>query len=290
MDRVAFCPGHITGFFEICRSDDILSAGSRGAGICLSLGATSRVTIRRASDQRIRALIAGSVARAEVTRDALKMLIGAEPLEIDVRTDLDLPMRQGFGMSAAGSLSATIAAADMLDIPRQKAFEAAHIAEVRCRCGLGDVSAIYGSGITIRKRAGLPPKGEVLRIEGTPELVLAVVGRGLHTKAVLDDHDKAAAINASGSRKVDQLVAEPSLEKLMHLSCQFASETGLASEEVQEAMRAASGAGAASMSMLGNSVFAVGDTVTLRRRLSRLGEVWTCGVDTSGPKVLESKS
>lgn len=290
MDRVAFCPGHITGFFEICRSDDILSTGSRGAGICLSLGATSRVSIERSVKQRIRTLVSGRVSRAEVTRMALRTLIGTEPLEIDVRTELDLPMRQGFGMSAAGSLSAAVAAADILGISRQRAFEAAHIAEVRCGCGLGDVSAICGGGITIRKRAGLPPRGEVLRIEGAPEVVLAVVGRGLRTKAVLDDQDKAAAINASGSRKVDQLVAEPSLEKFMHLSCEFTSETRLASKEVREALRAASGAGMASMSMLGNSVFAVGDIITLRRRLSKLGEVWTCAVDTNGPKVLESKS
>jgi len=290
MDRTAFCPGHITGFFEICRSDDVLSTGSRGAGICLSLGATSMVTIRDSSEQRIRTFIGGGAARAEVTREALKTLIGAEPLDVEVRTELDLPMKQGFGMSAAGSLSATIAAADMLGIPRQKAFEAAHIAEVRCGGGLGDVSAIHGGGITIRKKAGLPPKGEVLRIEGAPEVVLAVVGKCIRTKEVLDDPGRAAAINASGSRKVDQLVAEPSLENLMQLSSEFASETGLASDEVQEALRVASGAGAASMSMLGNSVFAVGDTAALKRRLSELGEVWTCAVDTGGPKVLESKS
>ncbi len=287
MDRIVFCPGHITGFFEICRSDDILSTGSRGAGICLSLGATSKVEITGSSEQRIQAFIGGGTGCAEVTCEALRTLIGAEPLEIEVRTELDLPMRQGFGMSAAGSLSATIAVADMLSIPRQKAFEAAHTAEVRCGCGLGDVSAIYGGGITIRKKAGLPPRGEVLRIEGSPDVVLAVVGKGLHTKTVLDDQDKAAAINASGSRKVDQLVTEPSLDNLMRLSYEFASETGLASTEVQEALRAASGAGAASMSMLGNSVFAVGDTDTLSRRFSKLGSVWTCTVDTSGPKVLE---
>lgn len=290
MDRVAFCPGHITGFFEICRSDDILSTGSRGAGMCLSLGATSRVTMERSTRQKMEVFIGGLRSRAEVTREALRTLLGEEPLRVGVRTTLDMPMKQGFGMSAAGSLSAALAAADMLGLPRQRAFEAAHAAEIRCGGGLGDVSAIHRGGITVRKRAGLPPRGEVLRIDGSPDVVLAVVGRGLGTKAILNDPEKAKAINASGSGKVDELIAEPTLERLMLLSSQFATETGLASRRVSEAMRVASGTGMASMSMLGSSVFAVGDTVSLRRGLSELGDVWTCTVDTEGPRVLESKS
>ncbi|HUU07091.1 MAG TPA: sugar kinase, partial [Thermoplasmata archaeon] len=41
----AFCPGHITGFFEICRADNLLASGSRGGGLCTSLGALSDVGI-----------------------------------------------------------------------------------------------------------------------------------------------------------------------------------------------------------------------------------------------------
>lgn len=290
MDRTAFCPGHITGFFEICRSNDILSTGSRGAGMCLSLGATSRVKVERHTRQRIEIRIDGRRSRAEVTREAIRVLIGAEPASITVDTALDLPMKQGFGMSASGSLSAALALSDLMGMPRQKAFEAAHIAEVICGGGLGDVSAVHSGGITIRKRAGLPPKGEVLRIDGTPKVVLAVVGKGLRTKAVLSDPRKAKAINESGSRKVDALIQEPTVDKLMELSQQFALETGFASRKVTVAIDAVSGVGRASMSMLGNSVFSVGDTASLRRRLSKLGDVWTCSVDTMGPRVIESKS
>lgn len=289
MDRVAFCPGHITGFFEICRSQDIISTGSRGAGICLSLGATSKVTLERSARQKIEVFIGGRLSRAEVTREALKALIGNEPLHVEVRTTLDLPMRQGFGMSAAGSLSAALALADMMGLSRQSAFEAAHTAEVRCGGGLGDVSALHRGGVTVRRKAGLPPRGEVVRIEGAPEVVLAVVGRGLRTKTVLDDPEKVKAINASGSSKVDQLLAEPTLRRLMLLSSRFATETGLASRRVLEAMRAASAWGMSSMSMLGNSVFAVGETASLKRELSAFGKVWVCGVDSQGPRLTKQK-
>ncbi|MBN1676972.1 MAG: GHMP kinase [Candidatus Thermoplasmatota archaeon] len=289
MDREAFCPGHVTGFFEIRRSEDLLSMGSRGAGLCLSLGATSRVEIEESDIQQTRVRIAGSSSRGDVTREALRILIQAAPLRIDVLTKLDLPMTQGFGMSAAGALSACLAVADLLGMPRQKAFEAAHIAEIRRGSGLGDVSAIHCGGITIRKKAGLPPRGEVLRINGAPEVVLAVVGKGLRTRAILNDPVRARAINASGSEKVEELIEEPSLEKLMRLSREFALETRLASREVLEAMRSVSSCGMASMSMLGSSVFAVGDTASLRRGLSEFGDVWVCNVDTTGPRILESQ-
>lgn len=286
MERTAFCPGHVTGFFEICRSDEILSTGSRGAGFCLSLGATSRVTIEDASEQEIGVRIAGSDAQGEVTREAIRHLVREKELSVQIFTTLDLPMRQGFGMSAAGSLSAALAVADMLDLPRQKAFEAAHMAEVTCGSGLGDISAIHGGGITIRRRAGLPPRGEVLRIDGAPEVVLSVVGADLPTKTVLSDPQKAAAINVSGFAKVEELAAEPTLEKLMQLSEEFTRETGLASKEVLEAMDTACRAGKASMAMLGNSVFALGDMASLRHSLSELGEVWACPVDTRGPRIV----
>ena len=45
MKATAFSPGHVTGFFEVREGDDPLASGSRGAGMCISLGATSKVTV-----------------------------------------------------------------------------------------------------------------------------------------------------------------------------------------------------------------------------------------------------
>jgi hypothetical protein len=41
-----------------------------------------------------------------------------------------------------------------------------------------------------------------------------------------------------------------------------------------------------SMAMLGNSVFAIGDSTGLSKILKGYGEVWTCRVSTEGPRVL----
>jgi pantoate kinase len=286
MNAKAFCPGHVTGFFQICEEADLLSTGSRGAGLCLTRGATSEVEVEAAQRQEVLIHIDGKRARSDTTRAAIAQIIGNEKLRVTVDTSLDLPQSQGFGMSAAGALSASIALADTLGRTRQEAFEAAHIAEIKCSTGLGDVSALWRGGITIRKIAGLPPAGEVLRIDGTPEVTLTVVGSKLLTKEVLADPVRRLAINKSGERKVDELLRDATLDRLMKLSSSFAVESGLASKTIVQAMVAAQKLGLASMAMLGNSVFAVGDTRGQSETLREFGDVWTCRVSPDGPKVL----
>lgn len=286
MRKSAFCPGHITGFFEIRRSNDLISTGSRGAGLCLTLGAGSEIGVTSSTRQSIEVSINGRSSDAVVTKHALRHLADEEKLKITVSTTLDLPVSQGFGMSAAGSLSASIALAEILGKSRQRAFEAAHIAEIEKGGGLGDVSALHKGGITVRKKAGLPPVGEVVRIDGEPEVVLCVVGRKMLTKSILSSPARARVINTTGSRKVDQLLKKPSIYRLMELSAQFTKESGLASRRILDVMNAASKLGMASMSMLGNSVFAVGDTTGLERVLSDFGDTYVCRVDTRGPRLL----
>ncbi|MGD9963636.1 MAG: pantoate kinase, partial [Thermoplasmata archaeon] len=277
---------HVTGFFEIRMDDNPLLAGSRGAGMCLSLGATSEVVLVPATKQSMKITINGKNSKADVTRRAIRHLIGDKGYRVEVTTELELPVSQGFGMSAAGSLSAAMAAALLLGKERQEAYEAAHKAEVESGCGLGDVAAIHRGGITLRRRAGLPPLGEVVRIQGEPEVVLAIIGRRLLTKEILKDEAKRREINDKGGYLVDSLVKQPSLEKLMTNSRIFALETGLATKRIARAIETASMYGQASMSMLGSSVFAVGDTQKLREALAGVGQVIVCKVDAVGPRIV----
>ena len=53
MTSSAFAPGHITGFFEIYDQEKTPEGrGSRGAGICLSSGVTTRVTLYGPDEER----------------------------------------------------------------------------------------------------------------------------------------------------------------------------------------------------------------------------------------------
>jgi pantoate kinase len=287
MNAVAFAPGHISAFFEpVYSAQSMDRTGSRGAGISISLGVTSQVTVARASQQSISVCINNKSSPAPVTTLALKNLVGETPLAILVNTTLDLPVSQGFGMSAGGALSSALATASLLNLSREQAIKAAHCAEVQLRTGLGDVIASSFGGIEIRREAGLPPWGMLEHIPGTYDLVVCVIGRKIETSKILSDATRFKEIASYGRYCTKKLLEKPSLENLFSLGQQFTRKIGLADETVLQAIEAAGRFGMASMCMLGNSVFAVGNTSLLCKTLSVFGTVLCCHVDEEGARIL----
>ena len=281
---MAFCPGHITGFFIAREHDDPLMTGSMGAGMCISLGATSEVTVEEGDG--IVVLIDG-VEGGEVSRRAVEDLLEGRKLKVTVDTKLDLPPSQGFAMSAAGALSACFALAHLLDIPFQRCFEAAHRAEVAAGTGLGDVAALHRGGITLRRKEGLPPYGKVDRIPGSTSLVLCVLGDPLETATVLADEDVRKKLDLVGRRCMRSLEKRITLSNLFRASREFANETGLMGAEVRAALAALKSTGPASMTMLGNSIFCSGELGEQERILSAYGRTFRAEIDYDGPRVLD---
>ena len=143
-----------------------LKLADRGAGINLSLGAFSEVTVSRSTKQDIRVYINDREADARVTKLALRNIIKDSPLKVTVKIKQELPEGQGFGMSAASSLSASYALSSLLGLSKIDAIKAAHSAEVQLRTGLGDVIASAFGGIEVRREPGLPPWGFIEHIVG----------------------------------------------------------------------------------------------------------------------------
>ncbi|MGQ9582342.1 MAG: pantoate kinase [Thermoplasmatota archaeon] len=289
----AFCPGHVTGFFRICDSPrDALRRGSMGAGVCLSLGALSRVEVRDSGRRRVTVFLNDRKEPAGTTELALRRLLGTRQLEVEARSELQLPVSQGLGMSAAGALSASIALASALRLPctLATAASAAHCAEVAEGTGLGDVAAQMRGGWEVRLRPGLPPHGLVDRVVA-PErgVVVCVTGPPIKTTGMLRDPATRRAINRAGTGCMERFLEAPTLERLFELSLRFARSTGLVSRESLELAGAvaAKGVGLASVSMIGNSVFAVGDVAAIREMMEGWGEVFVCGVDLSGARPVD---
>jgi pantoate kinase len=287
MKATAFAPGHISGFFEPVYSQDMSRTGSRGAGINISLGAISKVFVSPSTLQSFEIFINGKKTNDNVTRLSLKYLFGDSPVKIVVKTKIDLPLGQGFGISAASALSATIAAAKTINLPSSEAIKSAHFAEVQLRTGLGDVIASSFGGIEIRKSAGLPPWGIIEHIPGNFELVLCIIGKKLDTKRVLTDSFKASKIADYGKLCTKKILDNPSVENLFTLSQIFTKKTELANPQVLKAIELANQYGMASMCMLGNSVFAMGKTDELFKTLSSFGKVYVCCVNESGARIIE---
>jgi len=282
----AFCPGHITGLFQVCQHEDVMTCGSRGGGLSISLGVMSEVEVSDGTG-KIDIWLNGLKADAPVTEGAVRNILGDRPYDVKVRNELQLPVAQGFGTSAAGSISAAWALAHLLGLPEKEAYAAAHSAEIVNRTGMGDVSGIMRGGIELRRKPGLPPTGHVDRMNGHMDLVLAVVGPSIPTAEMLSRKEVMEKLNSIGSRGGDALMKEPTLENFFRLSNEFMESSGLATPEVRRAVWEAKKWGWASQAMIGNSVFATGpDLELLMETLSQFGEVYRCSVDTKGPRLL----
>ncbi len=287
MKAVAFAPGHISGFFEPIYNQDFSRNGSRGAGINISLGAKSEVKVESSTKQVFETYVNNRRYNSRVINLALKYLVGKNPLHITVKTTLDLPPSQGFGMSAASALSATLALTKITDISNTEAMKASHFAEVNLKTGLGDVMASCFGGVEIRKTPGLPPWGIIEHIPGKFDLVLCVIGKKLDTKRILQNTEIAHEIENYGKYCTKKLLENPSIENFFSLSQLFAKKTKLVDNQVLKAIETANNYGMASMCMLGNSVFATGKTNELCKVLSTFGKVFVCSVDEYGARIIE---
>jgi pantoate kinase len=302
----AFCPGHVTGFFSIHDEDpDPLRRGSRGAGFSLAQGVLTYVEIAPADSLEIQISLDKEEQEAPVTREALTNVLraavkdGKVPLNKDapkgskariaVRawSDVHLPVSQGFGMSAAGALSAAMALAKALRMGRSEALRAAHAADVTQRGGLGDVVGASLGGFEMRTAPGLPPYGSLTNFVGYGDAVLCVLGGELETKSVLTDPPKRAAISAAGGRHLAEFKKSATLDAFLAHSQAFAREAGLLSAEMERAILAAKPYGVASMSMLGNSLFAFGNVPKLVETFERFGETRVVPVSEAGARIVE---
>ncbi len=284
----AFCPGHVTAFFEVVDDPDPRRNGSRGAGLCLSLGVRTVARVREAPRASLDVIVNGKRRNAEVTERVARKVLGDRTCEVKILSESPLPVSQGFGVSAAAALSTALALDDALGrgTPRDDLVAIAHETEVECGTGLGDVVPASLGGMDLRWKPGAPGHADVRKIPVDAALLLAVLGPEIPTRSIIRDPAKVAAINRSGRACVDAFAQAPTLERLFELGARFAEETGLASRTVLEVIRASRMFGRATMAMLGNAVFASGNREQLATLYLKFGTLQRCEVDNEGARVL----
>ena len=251
----AFAPGHVTGIFRpemTCR--DPRGRGSVGAGIVLELGAVAearfvpggRTTTKVVGDGPGPWPISGEVARR----------LAPSRGGLTVRLMHDLPVGQGFGMSAAGALATALAVRALTGVSKSRAVEVAHLAELFGGGGLGGVAAILGGGLEVRTRAGVPPLGRVAHRAFAPRMLVGIVGRPIPSPSVLGDRRALARI-AAASRGWERTI-DGAPEVFLGLAERFTDRAGLASPAVRAVVRGLRRRGAwAAQAMFGESFFAV---------------------------------
>ncbi len=225
MKGEAFCPAHVTGFFkaEIDRERPE-NTGSLGAGFSIRDGVTTTVSIREGDsgyNVSMEGFHAGDTKVSEfVIREFLK--IKRDIGFVDVRHEIGVPVGYGLGCSGAVALSLALALDEALytNLPREEIGRIAHVAEVSCRTGLGDVLASYHGGFEIRTRPGAPGIGIVDRIESANISGVMICLAPVSTTDFL--RDRLPEINGLGGTMVNKLKETRDVNQFQDMSLEFA--------------------------------------------------------------------
>lgn len=214
----------------------------------------------------IEVFINGKAApEAHTTRAVVDMLLErvGKPFQVSVHHKVGVPIGAGFGASAGGALTTGLALSQALDLhlTLHEIGRIAHVAEVKCKTGLGTVSGIlYGGGCVIVLEPGAPNHGTVDSIPIPPDYhIVAGVFESRLTSEFLRSNRSRETINKMGKITLKRILSEPSPENFLRSCRKFAETTGLATKRVIRLMDAAEKAGAmgAAQNMLGEAVHAL---------------------------------
>ncbi len=265
----AFAPGHITGFVEFPTTmlDDPLLKGSRGAGVCISKGVTTKVYLYKDKDNgpTINIYINGKPCEDAdvslyVVNEYLKLIDGYGRFKIYVMHEVDIPIGYGLGSSGAAALSLSYAlnSALMLNLSDEEAARIAHRADLVCRCGAGTVIAEYHGGLEMRLKAGAPGIGMVEsmidRVDDYRVLILCM--SPYPTKEFLTN--RIGVINGLGGKMLKLLADSRSVDTFLDLSFRFARSIDFITERAARVIDALNGIGyRASVALFGETVFTI---------------------------------
>ena len=276
----ASCPGHISGYFRRVSGTTPAGTGSVGAGIVIREGVTATVTGSGRTSIRINHVDGrGRTSELADHSPLVQSVLDRLGVTASVVTECHLPVGAGFGLSAAALLSTLTALNRLygLSLTEHDIALYAHEAEVLHRTGLGDVAACQGGGWVVRTGPGID--AGISRRYDLTEPVFAISFGPIHTPTVLGSPQQMERVSSAFPRRTPKNV-----EELFRLSRQFAVNSGLVTPEVQQVLRLCSAHDIpASMTMLGNGVFAYGRDA--RQILSQFGEVYTCTMARNGARI-----
>ena len=274
---VAFCPGHISGYFRKVPGRTPAETGSIGAGIVIDEGVKATA---RASDR-----VSVRVQRLGSQGEIINEYAGSEPIEYiirrlglsaEVRTTCRLPLSSGFGLSAA-ALLASLTALDTLfelGLDRKEIAALAHEAEIAHQSGLGDVAALQGGGVVCRSAPGTD--APITRMRGNPGPIVVVNFGPLVTSDVITSEAQMERVTTAYPLRSPEDIRDFFVQ-----TRGFAEKSGLVTDEVARVFDACDRAGVpAGMTMLGNGVFAYGNEA--KEVLSEFGEVYVMNIAERG--------
>lgn len=278
----AFSPGHISGYFRRVEGSDPASTGSVGGGVVIDEGVIASAEPGSSIQVTVRRLDAkGGLLSESTGSPPVEYALGRLGVHARITTSCRLPIGAGFGMSAAAILSSVTAVNELLGLglSRETIAGIAHESEVIHRTGLGDVAACQGGGFVVRKKPGIHDGIDRFFPEGCR--IFALSFGPISTPDVLGSPDAMAKVAAAFPEE-----HPGSVRDIVSFSRRFSEASGLITPEVRNVLDTCDRKGIpASMTMLGNGVFATGKHA--EETLAGFGEVYGLSVAKTGVHLLE---
>ena len=301
MEAVAFCPAHITGFFKAYldnNSGNPQDFGSMGAGFSIREGVTTKVIISKLTDnqEKFRITTKGFQSdKTDVSNFVLNKFLklgNFENLFFDIEHQIDVPVGFGLGSSGAVALSLAYALDDVLHtgLDKSEIGKIAHIAEVSCKTGLGDVLAAYHGGFEVRVKPGAPGVGEVQKIEAEDISIVMICFSPISTNKFLQS--QLSKINGLGGKMVEKLLISKDYESFQDMSLQFAKYVNVMTPRMEKLIEELSKNGIKSgVALFGETVFSMVPDKSLEKVLDIFkhyseGKIITSKLDVRGARVL----
>ncbi len=142
---------------------------------------------------------------------------------LSIHHDIKVPVGYGFGCSAAVSLSLAFALNQAFGtgFSNEKLGRIAHVAEVSCQTGLGDVLASYHGRFEIRVKGGAPGIGSIKKISTESYSAIMICFAPISTKQFMKE--RMSSINGLGGKMVNKLVQSEDINEFHDSSVEFAN-------------------------------------------------------------------
>ena len=219
--------------------------GSKGAGFCLEDGV--EVSIKRTDNETDKisvttihgsTLDGGLKLYSDLIESFRELFQINERIDVDVR--LELPISQGFGMSAAGLLATSLCLGEFFDRGDEgQLARLAHRIERQISGGLGDILGLWAGGCELRTKPGSPPSPGVAQgfSVGCKALLVWDPDGMKHTSGYIDDPSWKKKITLAGEASVSRLMQNSwdigVWDILLQEADKFALESGLLEEKTR---------------------------------------------------------
>ena len=303
MEAVAFCPAHVTGFFKanLDENHEIPEKfGSMGAGFSIKEGVTTKVIISPRTNQnsKFRILTKGFQSdKTDVSEFVLNEFLklgNFEDVFLDIEHRISIPVGYGLGSSGAVALSLSYALDQVLEtnLDNTEIGKIAHIAEVNCKTGLGDVLASYYGGFEIRVKPGAPGIGQVKKIDANDISIIMICFSPISTNKFIQEH--LSKINGLGGKMVNKLLESKDHDSFQDMSLEFAKYVNVMTPRMENLIEELSLNGIKSgVALFGETVFSMIPKELESKVLEILqkypeGKIITSQLDVQGARVLKN--